>query len=130
MDLQGLNINSNSMTIGGKIERIQVFTSKTGSQYVYGSMLNEYYREGLQYPYRTYINFKCFAAKCVDDLKTLKPGSTLVASGYYINDYYLNKNKEKVYEKYLFIEKVKVLSTGKQEPSSNPAVFTEEDLPF
>lgn len=130
MDLQGLNINSNSMTIGGKIERIQVFTSKTGSQYVYGSMLNEYYREGLQYPYRTYINFKCFAAKCVDDLKTLKPGSTLVASGYYINDYYLNKNKEKVYEKYLFIEKVKVLSTGKQDPSSNPAVFTEEDLPF
>lgn len=130
MDLQGLNINSNSMTIGGKIERIQVFTSKAGSQYVYGSMLNEYYREGLQYPYRTYINFKCFAAKCVDDLKTLKPGSTLVASGYYINDYYLNKNKEKVYEKYLFIEKVKVLSTGKQEPSSNPAVFTEEDLPF
>ena len=130
MDLQGLNINSNSMTIGGKIERIQVFTSKAGSQYVYGSMLNEYYREGLQYPYRTYINFKCFTAKCVDDLKTLKPGSTLVASGYYINDYYLNKNKEKVYEKYLFIEKVKVLSTGKQEPSSNPAVFTEEDLPF
>ena len=130
MDLQGLNINSNSMTIGGKIERIQVFTSKAGSQYVYGSMLNEYYREGLQYPYRTYINFKCFAAKCVDDLKTLKPGSTLVASGYYINDYYLNKNKEKVYEKYLFIEKVKVLSTGKQDPSSNPAVFTEEDLPF
>ena len=130
MDLQGLNINSNSMTIGGKIERIQVFTSKSGSQYVYGSMLNEYYREGLQYPYRTYINFKCFVAKCVDELKTLKPGSTIVASGYYINDFYLNKNKEKVYERYLFIEKVKVLSTGKQEAPSNLAVFTEEDLPF
>ena len=130
MDLQGLNINSNSMTIGGKLERIQVFTSKAGTQYVYGSMLNEYYREGLQYPYRTYINFKCFSSKCVDDLKTLKPGSTLVVSGYYINDYYLNKNKEKVYEKYLFIEKVKVLSTGKQEVPSNPAIFTEEDLPF
>ena len=130
MDLQGLNINSNTMTIGGKIERIQVFTSKSGSQYVYGSMLNEYYKEGLQFPLKTYFNFKCFVAKCVDDLKTLKPGSTLVASGYFINDFYLNKNKEKVYEKYLFIEKVKVLSTGKQEPSSNPAVFTEEDLPF
>ena len=130
MDLQGLNINSNTMTIGGKIERIQVFTSKSGSQYVYGSMLNEYYKEGLQFPLKTYFNFKCFVAKCVDDLKTLKPGSTLVASGYFINDFYLNKNKEKVYEKYLFIEKVKVLSTGKQEPSFDPAVFTEEDLPF
>ena len=39
-------------------------------------------------------------------------------------------NKEKVYEKYLFIEEVKVLSDGKKESPSNPAVFTEEDLPF
>ena len=130
MDLQGLNINTNTMTIGGKIERIQVFTSKAGTQYVYGSMLNEYYKEGLQFPLKTYFNFKCFVAKCVDDLKTLKPGSTFVASGYFINDFYLNKNKEKVYEKYLFIEKVKVLSDGKKEAPSNPALFTEEDLPL
>lgn len=130
MDLQGLNINTNTMTIGGKIERIQVLTSKAGTQYVYGSMLNEYYKEGLQFPLKTYFNFKCFVAKCVDDLKTLKPGSTLVASGYFINDFYLNKNKEKVYEKYLFIEKVKVLSDGKKESPSDHALFTEEDLPF
>lgn len=130
MDLQGLNINTNTMTIGGKIERIQVLTSKAGTQYVYGSMLNEYYKEGLQFPLKTYFNFKCFVAKCVDDLKTLKPGSTLVASGYFINDFYLNKNKEKVYEKYLFIEKVKVLSDGKKESTSDHDLFTEEDLPF
>ena len=130
MDLQGLNINSNSMTIGGKIERIQVFTSKAGTQYVYGSMLNEYYKEGLQFPLKTYFNFKCFVAKCVDELKTLKPGSTLVASGYFINDFYLNKNKEKVYEKYLFLAKVKVLYDGKKEYPSDTAVFAEEELPY
>ena len=130
MDLQGLNINTNTMTVGGKLERIQVFTSKSGSQYVYGSMLNEYYREGLQYPYKTYFNFKCYLGKCVEAMRSLKVGSTVVLYGYLVSDFYLNKNKEKVYEKYLFVEKVKVLSVGKQEPPHDPAVFTEEDLPF
>ena len=130
MDLKNTNINTNILTIGGKLERIQVLTSKAGTQYVYGSIFNEYYKEGLQFPLKTYFNFKCFVAKCVDDLKTLKIGSTLVVSGYLINDFYLNKNKEKIYDKYLFVEKVKVLSTGKQDQPSDPAVFTEEDLPF
>ena len=130
MDLQGTNINTNILTIGGKLERIQVFTSKAGTQYVYGSILNEYYKEGLQYPMKTFFNFKCFVVKCVDDLKTLKVGSTLVVSGYLVNDFYLNKNKEKTYDKYLFVDKVKVLSDGKQESPSDPALFTEEDLPF
>lgn len=130
MDLKNTNINTNILTIGGKLERIQVLTSKAGTQYVYGSIFNEYYKEGLQFPLKTYFNFKCFVAKCIDDLKTLKVGSTLVVSGYLINDFYLNKNKEKIYDKYLFVDKVKVLSDGKQEAPSDTALFTEEDLPF
>ena len=130
MDLQNTNINSNIFIVGGKIERIQSMSSKTGTPYVFGAIVNEYYKEGLQFPIRSYFNFKCFSSQCVEVMKSLKVGSTLVMSGYLVSDYYTNKNKEKVYEKYLFVEKVKVLSVGKQEPPSDPALFTEEDLPF
>ena len=130
MDLQNTNINSNTFLVGGKIERIQSVSTQSGIPYFYGAIKNEYYKEGLQFPIRTYFNFKCFLGKCIETMRSLKVGSTVVLCGYLVSDFYLNKNKEKVYEKYLFVEKVKVLSVGKQEPPSDPALFTEEDLPF
>ena len=130
MDLPGTNINTNTFVVGGKVERIQTLSAKNGSLYFFGTIINEFYKEGLQFPLKSYINFKCFSGQCVEAMKSLKVGSTVVFCGYLVNDYYLNKNKEKMYDKYLFIEKVKVLSTGKQEPPSDPAMFTEEDLPF
>ena len=130
MELQNTNINTNSFTVGGKIEKIQVISTKAGGQYLFGTLLNEYYKEGLQFPIRTYVNFKCFSDKCIEMMKTLSPGSTAVINGYYVSEYYLNKNKEKIYDKYMFIEKVKVLSNGKKPAPADPAVFSEEDLPF
>lgn len=130
MDLQGTNINTNTFVVGGVVERIQSVSTKVGIPYFYGTIKNEYHKEGLQFPIRTYYNFKCFSGKCVEAMESLKIGSTVVLCGYLVSDFYLNKNKEKVYEKYLFVEKVKVLSVGKKESPSDPAVFTEEDLPF
>ena len=130
MDLQNTNINSNTFLVGGKIERIQSVSTQSGIPYFYGTIKNEYYKEGLQFPIRTYFNFKCYLGKCVEAMESLKVGSTVVFCGYLVSDFYLGKNKEKIYEKYLFVEKVKVLSTGKKEPPHDPAVFTEEDLPF
>lgn len=130
MELQSANINTNLYTVGGKIERLQVLSAKSGRQYACGTLLNEFYKEGLQYPIRTYVNFKCFSDKCIETFKSLKAGSTAVISGYYVCEYYINKNKEKVYDKYLFVESIKALSTGKKEAPSNPAIFSEEDLPF
>lgn len=130
MDLQNTNINSNTFLVGGIIERIQSVSTKSGVPYFYGTIKNEYHKEGLQFPIRTYFNFKCYLGKCVEAMESLKVGSTVVLCGYLVSDFYLNKNKEKVYEKYLFVEKIKVLSTGKKEAPSDPALFTEEDLPF
>lgn len=130
MDLQNTNINSNTFLVGGIIERIQSVSTKSGVPYFYGTIKNEYHKEGLQFPIRTYFNFKCYLGKCVEAMELLKVGSTVVLCGYLVSDFYLNKNKEKVYEKYLFVEKIKVLSTGKKEAPSDPALFTEEDLPF